>query len=114
MSTPADRLTAIQAIYLDAIGNETSDLAKAQTNADVAAIQANVANAQLIYYTAEAAALTNNAPDVEAAYTDATTALNGVKQARAASAAIPTLLGALNNATSAATNLLQTAKSAGA
>ncbi len=112
MSTPADRLAAIQAVYMDAIGNEISDLAKAQTNADVAGIQANVANVRLAYYTAEAAALTSNAPAVEVAFKTAHAALDGVKQARATAAQIPALLGALNNATSAVTNLLQLAKAA--
>ena len=41
-------------------------------------------------------------------------AVEGVKRARANAAQIPTLLGALNNATSAATNLLQLAKAVGA
>jgi lipopolysaccharide biosynthesis regulator YciM len=114
MSTPADRLTAIQSIYLDAIGNQTADLAKAQTNADVAAVQANVANAQLAYYTAEAAALTSNSSDVEDAFNAVGKALDEVKKARAAAAEIPTLLGALNTATGAATNLLSLAKASGA
>ena len=114
MSTPAERLAAIQATYLDAIGNEISDLAKAQTATDVAAVQANVANAKLAYYTAEAAALTANAPEVEGAYAAAKAALGGVKQARKDAAQIPTLLGALNNATQAATTLLKLAKAAGA
>ena len=99
---------------MDAMGNETADLAKAQTSADVSAIQANVANAQLAYYTAEAAALTNNNADVEAAYTAASAALKEVKQTRANAAEIPTLLGALNGATGAATDLLELAKAAGA
>ena len=114
MSTPAERLAAIQAIYMDAMGNETSDLAQAQTSADVSAIQANVANAQLAYYTAEAAALSNNSADVEGANAAAQTALADVKKARENAAEIPTLLGALNSATSAATSLLQLAKTAGA
>ncbi len=42
------------------------------------------------------------------------TALNEVKQARAKAAEIPTLLGALNTATGAATTLLNLAKDVGA
>src|ERR1035438_2107728 len=99
MSTPADRLAAIQAVYLDAMGNQTGDLAKAQTNADVAAIQANVADAQLAYSTAGAPAPPNTAAHVETAFTAAQTALGGVQQARANAAQMPTLLGALNDAT---------------
>lgn len=111
MSTADDRLTAIQNTYLDAYNNEPNDLALAQTAADVTAIMANVAAARSTYYAAEAAALTNNNPNVEAAYTTAGLALAAVKKARTDSAQIATLLGALNGATSAAGNLLKLASS---
>jgi len=114
MSTPADRLSAIQAIYLDALNNESQDLACATTPALVAAVQANVANARSTYYAAAAAALANNGADVETAYTAAQTALAAVKQARTNSAQITTLLGDLNGATGAASNLLKLASQGGA
>ncbi len=49
MSAPNDRLAAIQNIYLDALNNEPEDLSRAQTPADIAAIQANVATARSTY-----------------------------------------------------------------
>ena len=113
MSTPADRLTAIQSTYLDALNNEPEDLSQAKTAADVAAVQANVANARSTYYSALAAALTNNAPSVEAALTSVQNALAAVKQARTDAAAIATLLNTMNGATSAATSLLKLASGGG-
>lgn len=111
MSTADDRLTAIQKTYLDAYNNEPSDLALAQTAADVTAIMANVASARSTYYAAEAAALTNNGPGVETAYAAAKKALAAVKKARTKAAQMATLLGALNGATSAAGSLLKLASS---
>jgi hypothetical protein len=110
MSTPTDRLSLIQSIYLDALNNEPQDLSAATTPALVAAVQANVANARQTYYEAAAAALTNTAANVETAYTAAQAALDGVRQARTAAGSIATLLGKLNSATAAGTNLLAAAK----
>ena len=112
MSTPKDRLVAIQAIYDDANDNEPSDLADATTAAQVTEVQQNLANARHAYYSAVAAALTNAGAGVEAAYTAAQKALAAVQAARTASAEIPTLLQKLNGATTAATSLLNAAKSA--
>jgi|SRR6185437_9964692 len=106
-STPNDRLSAIQSIYLDALNNESQDLAQATTPAQVTAVQANVANARAAYYAAAAAALANAGPEVEAAYAAAQTALMAVKQARADSANITTLLGYLDGATNAGSKLLK-------
>lgn len=110
MSTPNERLSVIQNIYQDALSNEPEDLAAATTPSQIAAIQANVANARATYYAAAAAALTNSSGGVEAAYTAAQTALADVKAARAVSAQIATLLGKLNSAASAGTSLLNAAK----
>jgi hypothetical protein len=111
MSTSDDRLAVIQDNYSNALTNEAQDLAQATTPALVAAVQANVANARATYYAAAAAALTNTDPQVEGAYTSAQAALNAVKQARSSAAQIETLLGKLNTSTTAATSLLNAAKS---
>lgn len=112
MSTPQDRLGVIQAVYNDANDNEPSDLAGATTAAQVTEVQQNLANARHAYYSAVAAALTNAGASVDAAYTAAQKALAAVRDARAASAEIPALLQKLNGATTAATRLLNAAKSA--
>lgn len=112
MSTPDERLAAIQAIYDDASDNEPNDLAQATTAAQVTAIQLNLANAKNAYFTAVAAALTNAGAAVETAYQAAQQALKAVQQARTNSAQIATLLQKLNGATAAATSLLKAAKSA--
>ena len=112
MSTSADRLAAIQAIYFDALNNEAEDLSDADTPALVAAVQANLANARNNYYAAAAAALSNDGANIEAAFTAAQNALATVKQARAKSEQIADLLGSLNNATAAGTKLLGLAKAA--
>jgi hypothetical protein len=111
MSTPEDRLDVIQSIYLDALDHEPPDLAQATTAELVVAIQANLANARQTYYTAAAAALTSVSAGVETAFTVAQTALNTVRNARAAAEQIATLLGKLNSAVSAVTSLLNAAKS---
>jgi hypothetical protein len=112
MSTQKDRLDVIQGNYNDAVINEPSDLAQAATATQVAAVQQNVANARHTYFAAAVAALTNSGAAVEAAYTAAQTALNAVKQARANSEQITTLLQKLGSSTAAATSLLNAAKSA--
>lgn len=111
MSQPTDRLALIQAIYNDAVNNEPNDLAKAATAPQVTAIQQNVANARHAYFSAAAAALTNAGAGVEAAYQAAQTALAAVQQAHTNSEQITTLLQKLNGATTAATSLLNAAKS---
>jgi hypothetical protein len=111
MSTPEERLAAIQANYDDASDNETDDLAKAQTPADVAAIQANVAAARSAYYSAEAAMLTQNGANVENAYQAALAAQKSVTDARSQAASIADLITKLSGATTAANSLLSAAKS---
>jgi hypothetical protein len=110
MSTPEDRLDAIQAIYSDALDNEPADLSQATTEALVTGVQANVASARHTYYAAVAEALTNNSTQVEAAFAAAKTALTAVQTARSESAKMADLLGKLNSATNAGTNLLNAAK----
>lgn len=112
MSTAADRLTTIKANYDSASNNETADLAKAQTAADISAIQANVAVARATYYSAVAAMLTRNGDAVEAAYQAALAAQKGVADERTKAAAIADLINKLNGATTTATSLLNAAKSA--
>lgn len=112
MSTPQDCLDVIQGVYSDAVTNEPHDLAQATTPVQVAAVQQNVANARHTYFVAAVAALTNTDPGVEAAYTATRAALAAVNQARTQSAQIATLLQKLNGAATAATNLLNAAKSA--
>ena len=112
MSTEADRLATVKDNYDQAANNQAMDLAGAQDAVQVSAVQANVAAARLAYYTAVADALSKSGPDVEQAYTDATNALNQVKQARSAAEKIPTLLGKLTKATDKANTLVQKAKSA--
>jgi|SRR5579872_4973330 len=109
MSTPSDRLTAVQNTYLDALNNEPEDLAAAQTAADVVAVQTNLANARTAYYTAASAALTNNAASVDAALTAAQNALAAVQAARKDAGAFAAFLTALTGATNAATNLVKLA-----
>jgi hypothetical protein len=111
-STPQDCLDVLQEIYQDALNNEPHDLAQAMTAAQVAAVQQYVANARATYFAAAAAALNNTGPGVDAAFTAAQAALDAVKQARAESEQIATLLQKLNNATAVGTNLLNAAKSA--
>ena len=110
MSSPDDRLSVIQGNYLDALKNEPQDLAQAGSPSQVTAIQANLGNAKNAYFTAIAAALTNNNDKVETAYTAAQQALAAVKQARTDAASIATVIQKLAGATDAATNLLNLAK----
>ena len=109
MSSPKDRLSAIQDTYNDALDNEPHDLAAAQTAAEVTAIQENVARTRNTYYAALAEALTNDGPAVESAFEEAKKALKAVKKAREDSAAIPNLLTKLSSAASAASSLLKAA-----
>jgi hypothetical protein len=110
MSSAAERLAVIQDNYNNALSNEPHDLAKAQTAADVTAIQANLANARSAYYSAIAAQLTAGGADVENAFHAARAARDAVDEARAESAALATLLQTLTGATHAATSLLELAK----
>ena len=110
MSSAADRLSQIEQTYNDAADNEASDLSQAKSPVEVGAVQHNLAAARLTYFTAVAAMLTNNGADVESAYQAAMTANAGVKSARTAAEAFPTLLGKLRTATEKATHLLTKAK----
>jgi deferrochelatase/peroxidase EfeB len=110
MSKPDDRLAVIEENYKDALDNEPHDLAMAQTAADVTAIQANVATARQIYYSAVAAQLTQGGDDVEAAYKKAQDASKSVREAREKAADIATIISELTSATSAASKLLDAAK----
>jgi precorrin-6B methylase 1 len=110
MSNAADRLAAIQAIYQDANDNEGADLANAKTPAEVAAIQANLAQTRLAWVNAQAAALTGGSAEMERAFLAADAALTGVTAARRDGADIATLLGKLNDAASAATTLVDLAQ----
>lgn len=111
MTTPAERLALIQKNYDDASDNETSDLARATTPAQVAAIQANVASARAAYYSAVAAALTQSNAAVEDAYQKAQDAQTAVQNARGGAAAIADLIGRLGDATDKANSLLKMAQS---
>jgi hypothetical protein len=67
-STAQARLEPIEAIYDDALADESSDLATAQTLSEVAAVQANVANARHAYFLAVEALQTQSEQQVESAY----------------------------------------------
>ncbi len=111
MSDATDRLAIIKKNYDDASDNEAADLASAKTPAQVAAIQANVAQARSAYYSAVEAMLSKSGTDVENAYKDAVDAQKAIADARIKAAAITDLLGKLTNATDKATTLLNKAKS---
>ncbi len=111
MSNSSERLAIIKKNYDDASNNEAADLAKAKTPAQVAAVQANVAQARSAYYSAVEAMLSKTGADVESAYQDAVNAQNAIIEARKKAAAIIELLGKLSNATGKATTLLDKAKS---
>jgi hypothetical protein len=111
MSNADERLAVIKKNYDDAADNEATDLASAKTSAQVAAVQANVAQARSAYYSAVEAMLSKSGADVEAAYQDAVSAQAAIADARKQAAAIPDLLGKLSNATDKAKNLLDKAKS---
>lgn len=112
MSTPEERLSTIQANYDQASENEPHDLARAKSPADVAKIQANVATARAIYYSAIAAMLTENSSIVESAYQDAITAQQRVATARSKAEEIPSLLQKLADYTGKAGVLLKQAQPA--
>ncbi|POZ61045.1 hypothetical protein [Chromobacterium alticapitis] len=114
MSTADDRLALVQQNYQAALDDEPHDLAAAETAAQVAAIQANLAAAKQIYYEALEAQLTQAGGDVEQAYLDASTALDAVAQIRGQAAAMPDLISRLNKATQAASRLVAQAKQASA
>lgn len=111
MSDASDRLAIIKKNYDDASDNEAVDLASAKTPAQVAAVQANVAQARSAYYSAVEAMLSKTGGDVESAYQDALNAQNAIALARKKATAIIDLLGKLTNATGKATTLLDKAKS---
>ena len=103
-STSDDRIALIKSNYQDALDNEPHDLAAALTAADVTGVQANLATARNAFYTAAAADLSNSGDAIEDAYKVAQSAQQLVKQARAASEKIATLLGKLQTATEKATS----------
>lgn len=109
MSTKDERLSVIQENYNDALDNEPYDLARAETPAQVTAIQANVANARQTYYEAVAAILTKSGNAVEQAFQEAKNAQASVKNCRDQAEAIPTLIAKLQSATQSAANLLKAA-----
>lgn len=111
MSDASDRLAVIKKNYDDASDNEAADLACAKTPAEVAAIQANVAQARSAYYSAVEAMLSNSGSDIENAYQDAINAQDAIADARKMAAVIADLLVKLSNATDKATTLLNKAKS---
>lgn len=109
MSTAQERLKAIQDNYDSASENEANDLAKTKLPEEVAAVQANVANARLAYYSAVTAMLTNSGDSVENAYEEAVKALATVKKARADAEQISKVIGKLGTATAKAADLLNKA-----
>ena len=109
-STAKDRLQTIEENYDQASDNEAHDLSKATTSEQVAEVQANAAAAKLAYFSAIAAALSNNGNDVEAAYRAAVAANADVKKAREQAASIAELLTKMGNATAKASDLLKKAK----
>lgn len=110
MSTHDDRLQVIQTNYLDALQNETFDLAKTPDPVQISSIQANLANARVIYFTAVVSSLRQNNNGVEIAYQSAVDARQEVTKARTRSASIPELIGKLQSSTDKAADLLQKAK----
>lgn len=110
MSSPVERLAVVDDNYRQARDNEPADLSRALTESDVAAIMANFANAKLAYFEAVAAALAAGGPAVEAAFAAAKAAQTAVEASRANLEALPTLLGKLKIATSAAGKLVNVAK----
>ena len=110
MSNADERLAVIKQNYDDASDHEAADLANAKTQAQVAAIQANVAQARSAYYGAIKAMLAQTGADIESAYADAVMAQQAVADARKKAEAIAVLLGKLSDATSKATTLLNMAK----
>ncbi|WP_225547359.1 hypothetical protein [Chromobacterium violaceum] len=111
MTTSTNVLTSIQANYNSALQNEPTDLAAAASEAQVMAIQANIATAGSLYYQAAATALTTGTSAVDTAYQQAQAAQAAVATARSQSAAIADLLNKLNQSTTAAQNLFDLAKS---
>ena len=111
MSDATDWLAIIKENYDNASDNEATDLANAKTPAEVAAVQANVAQARSAYYSAVAAMLSKSGADIENAYQDAKNAQDAITDARAKAAATADLLGKLSDATDKATSLFNKAKS---
>lgn len=109
MSDASERLAIIKKNYDDASNNEATDLAKAKTPAQVAAVQANVAQARSAYYSAVEAMLSKNGTNVENAYQDAVNAQNAIAVARKKTTSIINLLVKLTNSTDKATTLLKKA-----
>lgn len=112
MSSADDRMDVIEQNYKSALENEPHDLAQATNASQVTAIQANVAAARQVYYTAEAAQLTASGNAVETAYDAAKTANDAVDKAREDEEGLDMLMSKLTTATMAATNLLSAATSA--
>jgi hypothetical protein len=111
MSTAQERYDEIAANYTSALNNELSDKANATKVAQVAAIEANVANAAAVFYSSAADQLSAQGANIEADYQQAVQANKTVADARNASAAIPDLLQKLGQATSAVGQLAASAKS---
>ncbi len=111
MSDASDRLAIIKKNYDDASNNEAADLASAKTPAQVAAVQANVAQARSAYYSAVEAMLSKSGEDVERAYQDAGDAQNAIALSRKKSNVIKYILVKLTNATGTATALLDKTRS---
>jgi len=110
MSSAVERLAVVDHNYRQAKNNEAADLSRAQTEAAVAGIMANIANARLAYYEAVALALTAGGPGVEAAFTAARDAQATIKASREALELVPTLLGKLKSGTAAVQELIAAAK----
>jgi hypothetical protein len=110
MSSSVERLAVVEHNYRQAKDNEAADLSRAQTEIEVAGIQANVANARLAYFDAAAQALGASGPAVEAAFTAARHAQATIKTSRESLELIPTLLGKLASGTAAAQKLIAVAK----
>lgn len=111
MSSPVERFAVVDHNYRQAKDNEAADLSRAQTEVEVAGIQANVANARLAYFEAVALILGAGGPGVEAAFTAARTAQATIKASREALELVPTLLGKLTNGTAAVQHLIAAARS---
>lgn len=110
MSDAEERLALIKQNYDSAADNEPNDLVNAKDVASVTAIQANLAKAKSVYYSAITSELTNTAPTVDKAFKLAKDALKAIEDARNAAAELPDIINKLAYGTDKANTLLNKAK----
>jgi hypothetical protein len=108
--TKAELLQAVQDNYTEALKNEPHDLAAANTEVEVAAIQANVATARQAYYESLAAELAADNGEVQAAFEEVKRAMKIQKECREKAGRIADILDKIANATTAVQKLLALAK----